>query len=205
MGNLIEWAKVIWNIQMGTNRCLINVASFYLFLHSSASTYWVPVLFLERAEEGIQRSETEPLPPGSFHSGEMEIAWSRTIAITLSWILSPSPSECELIWKEGCCWCNQINFIKVTRGVGWALNSIWRVSLWKGEIWRQTHVHRENAMWRCRQRSEGCSRSYKAPKIVRKPLESRSHGTDSPTYAPRRNRLWRHLYLGPLANGTMRE
>lgn len=61
-------------------------------------------------------------------------------------VLASKTSECKLIWTYVPYWGNQVKTEVIRVGP----NPIWLMSLWKGEIWRQTDMHREEMMWRLR-------------------------------------------------------
>ena len=72
------------------------------------------------------------------------------------WVLTPSNSDCDLVWTWGHCRCNQLRWSHT--GVRWVPNPVW-VSLYKGGSliqcgcpytkgkFGEKYSHRKNAMW----------------------------------------------------------
>ena len=56
-------------------------------------------------------------------------------------VLTPSNSDCDLIWTWECCRCNQLRWSHT--GVRWVPNPVWLVSLYEEEIWRKTFTQEE--------------------------------------------------------------
>ena len=82
-------------------------------------------------------------------------------------VLTPSISDCDLIWKQGLYRCNQVKM----RSLGWVLIHYEQHPYPKGS-WTQTCAQK-NAMWRWRQKGKWRGRSQGAPKKARNPSETR--------------------------------